>query len=45
MGVFKDLKQLQERVSKLLKNLEPEVITSLTGWAYILDALSVAGIS
>ena len=42
--VFKDLKHLQERVSELLNNLGQEVITSLTGWAYILDALSVAGI-
>ncbi len=42
--VFKDLKQLQERVSELLKNLGQEVITSLTGWPHILDALSVAGI-
>lgn len=42
--VFKDLKHLQSRVSELLKNLGQEAITSLTGWAYILDALSVAGI-
>ena len=39
--VFKDLKHLQERVSQQLKNLGQEVITSLTGWGYILDALSV----
>ena len=42
--VFKDIKHLQSRVSELLQNLGQEVITSLTGWAYILDALSVAGI-
>ena len=42
--VFKDLRHLQERVSELLNNLELDVITSLTGWAYILDSLSVAGI-
>lgn len=42
--IFKDLKHLQLRVSELLKNLGLDVITSLTGWAYILDALSVAGI-
>jgi len=42
--VFKDLKHLQSRVSELLRNLGQEVIASLTGWAYILDALSVAGI-
>ena len=42
--VFKDLKHLQERVSELLNNLELDVITSLTGWTYILDSLSVAGI-
>jgi len=42
--VFKNLEHLQERVSELLNNLELDVITSLTGWAYILDSLSVAGI-
>jgi len=42
--VFKDIQHLHERVSELLKNLGLDVITSLTGWAYILDALSVAGI-
>ena len=42
--VFKDLQHLQERVSELLNNLDLDVITSLTGWAYILDSLSVAGI-
>jgi len=42
--VFKDLEHLQERVSERLNNLELDVITSLTGWAYILDSLSVAGI-
>lgn len=42
--IFQDLKQLQERVSELLKSLGQEVITSLTGWAYIIDALSVAGV-
>ena len=42
--VFKDIQHLQERVSELLKNLGLDVIKSLTGWAYILDALSVAGI-
>jgi transposase len=42
--VFKDLKHLQSRVSEQLKNLGLDVIASLTGWTYILDALSVAGI-
>ncbi len=42
--VFKDIKHLQERVRELLNNLELDVITSLTGWTYILDSLSVAGI-
>ena len=42
--VFKDIKHLQERVSEVLKSLGQEVITSLTGWTYILDALSAAGI-
>ena len=39
--VFKDLRHLQERVSELLNNLELDVITSLTGWAYILDSLAL----
>ncbi|MBV8884803.1 MAG: IS630 family transposase [Chroococcidiopsidaceae cyanobacterium CP_BM_RX_35] len=42
--VFKDLKHLQERVSELLRNLGQEVIASLTGWTYILEALFVVGI-
>jgi transposase len=42
--VFKDIKQLQEHVSILLKNLGQEVIKSLTGWEYILTALFVADI-
>lgn len=42
--VFKDLRHLQEPLSELLNNLKQEFITSLTGWAYILDSLSVAGI-
>jgi transposase len=42
--VFKDIKQLQEQVSDLLKNLGQEVITSLTEWEHILNALFVAGL-
>jgi hypothetical protein len=30
-------------VRKELKKLTKEIITSLTGWEFILDALSVAG--
>jgi hypothetical protein len=31
-------------VQKELKNLTKEVITSLTGWEFILAAISVAGL-
>jgi hypothetical protein len=31
-------------VQKILSQLSAQVISSLTGWQFILDALSVAGI-
>jgi transposase len=37
---FKTLEQLQTKVDQLLAELIPEVIASLTGYAFILDALS-----
>jgi putative transposase len=37
---FKTLEQLQTKVDQLLAELTPEVIASLTGYAFILDALS-----
>jgi hypothetical protein len=38
---FKSLEQLQTKVEQLLAELTPEVIASLTGYSFILDALSV----
>jgi transposase len=37
---FKTLTQLQARVDQLLAELTPEVIASVTGYPFILDALS-----
>jgi len=37
---FKTLEQLQSKVDQLLTQLTPEVIASITGYAFILDALS-----
>jgi hypothetical protein len=35
---------LRAAVQKELKKLTSEIVTSLTGWEFILDALSVAGL-
>jgi transposase len=37
---FKTLEQLQSKVDQLLAKLTPEVIASITGYSFILDALS-----
>jgi transposase len=37
---FKTLTQLQTKVDQLLSKLTPEVIASITGYSFILDALS-----
>ncbi len=37
---FKTLEQLQAKVDQLLAQLTPEVIASITGYSFILDALS-----
>jgi putative transposase len=37
---FKTLTQLQTKVDQLLAELTPEVIASVTGYPFILDALS-----
>ena len=42
--LFASLSQLKIKVAAILNSLTEEVIASLTGWDYILDALSVAGI-
>jgi putative transposase len=41
---FEQLEELRESVGKELKKLTKEIIPSLTGWEFILDALSVAKI-
>lgn len=38
---FKTLEELQIRVGQLLAELTPEIIASITGYPFILDALSV----
>jgi transposase len=38
---FKTLSQLQAKVDQLLSQLTPEVVASVTGYSFILDALSV----
>lgn len=37
---FKTLDQLQTKIDQLLAQLTPEIIASVTGYAFILDALS-----
>jgi transposase len=41
---FEQIEELRVAVQKELKNLTLEVIASLTGWQFILDAISVAGL-
>nr|WP_290226106.1 hypothetical protein [Trichocoleus desertorum] len=40
MRPFKTLAQLQTKVDQLLAELRPEVIASITGYPFILEALS-----
>jgi hypothetical protein len=42
--LFKDLKELQEKVCELMVNTTKEVIASLSGYPWILDSLNRAGI-
>lgn len=42
--LFSNLDQLKNQVADILRSLSQKVIASLTGWEYILQALSVAGI-
>jgi transposase len=41
---FERIEELRAVVQKELKNLTKEVIASLTGWEFILAAISVAGL-
>lgn len=43
--LFADLEVLRTTLRQRLAQLTQEVVKSLTGWNYILDALFVAGIS
>jgi transposase len=43
--LFNNLDELRDKVRRILNSFTPEIIISLTGWNYILQALSVAGIS
>jgi hypothetical protein len=40
--LFENLDHLRERLSKVLQQLTPQTIKSVTGWDFILEALSVA---
>lgn len=40
-AAFKTLEQLQTKVDQLLSELSSEVVASITGYSFILDALSV----
>ncbi|MGQ4647643.1 transposase [Lyngbya aestuarii] len=41
---FDSLQDLRDSVQEILSQLSTQVISSLTGWQFILEALSVAGI-
>jgi hypothetical protein len=41
VGFVQTLSQLQAKVDQLLSQLTPEVVASVTGYSFILDALSV----
>jgi hypothetical protein len=41
---FEQIEELRDGLQKELKELTLEVIASLTGWQFILEAISVANI-
>ncbi len=43
-GLFEDLDALRNTVQKILPKLSRKVISSLTGWKFIVDAVCIAGI-
>ncbi len=43
-GLFKNLTQLQTQVDQLIAELAPETVASVTGFRFIVQALSVAEI-
>jgi transposase len=42
--LFDHLEELRQKLSQVLIQLTPSAIASVTGWEFILDALSVANI-
>lgn len=40
--LYDELYKLKEEVGKILQGISPQVIASLGGWNYILEALTVA---
>ncbi len=40
-NIYENLEQLKEEVRKILQEISPEKIISLTGWDYLLEALNV----
>ncbi len=44
LSLFEDFTQLQTKVDQLLAELTTEVVASITGYPFILEALSVANI-
>ncbi|MGV2828811.1 transposase [Myxosarcina sp. GI1(2024)] len=43
-GLFEDLDALRNTVQKILPKLSRKLISSLTGWKFIVDAVCIAGI-
>ena len=41
-GIHKKLEDLKQDVRNIVNNLEDKIVASLTGWDYIIEALSVA---
>jgi transposase len=41
---FDELTELSQKIQMILNSLTQEVVASLTGWQFILDALFIAGI-
>ena len=42
--LFDDLEDLRETLKQEINKLTPELISSVTGWQFILEAVSVANI-
>lgn len=38
--IDQDLEQLKDKVRSVIEGFSPEIIASLTGWDYILEALA-----